>query len=215
MGAKRLDRRVSDRYKLPADANREGRVGRGAPLAHIHKAEIFDVSYAGIAFRIASDIAPTIGEVVAVEFTLPNLPKMAWYAQVMRIEIDPTMSLPDNLVVLKVGAKFMDLPHRRRKELEHQIESLLSEVHKHSESRVHVLTEAIRVQRSFESSFLKLVRGFIVFAAALLLAAWFVQSLAEMGSSQLRTDRPEIWPGYKEHTPISPLREPAKTDGSD
>lgn len=207
MGAKRLDRRVSDRFKLPDDAQREGRVGRGHPIAHIHKAEIYDVSYAGIAFRIASDISPQIGEVVAVEFTLPKYSKMAWYAQVMRVEIDHALSSTD-LTVIKAGAKFLELPHSRRKLLEGHIDDLLQEVSVNQSQRVSILTNALRVQRSYESSFLKLLRGFIVFVACLILASWFINHLSEIGSSELRTNRPPIWPGYKENAPnVNPWRE--------
>jgi hypothetical protein len=209
MGAKRLDRRVSDRYKLPDDAKRDGRVGRGHPIAHIHKAEIYDVSYAGIAFRIASDIAPQIGEVVAVEFTLPKYSKMAWYAQVMRVEIDHSLTLPDNMVVLKAGAKFLELPHARRKLLESHIDDLLSEVHSNLPNRISILTDSLRVQRSYESGFLKLIRGFIVFVSALIVASWFIHHMSEIGSSKLRTSGPPIWPGYREHAPTTnPWRTP-------
>lgn len=209
MGAKRLDRRISDRFKLPDDAERDGRIGRGSPMTHIHKAEIYDVSYAGIAFRIASDIAPQIGEVLAVEFTLPRHSKMAWYAQVMRIEIDHSLTLPDNLVVLKVGAKFLELPTARRKQLEQQIDQLLETVQQNQAHRVSILTQALRVQRNYEASFLKLVRGFVMFVASVIVATWFVNQMAERGSPALRGLGPKIWPGYTEHAPnVSPLANP-------
>jgi hypothetical protein len=57
--------------------------------------EIKDVSTTGLSFTAASDLSPTLGETIRVEFTVPGSQQMACYAKVVRLQ---TLTEKDNLI---------------------------------------------------------------------------------------------------------------------
>lgn len=205
MRARRLDRRVAERYRVPDQAH-EGRFSRGYPThpRRVSKAEIYDVSYSGIAFRISSDLSPEIGELVAIEFQLPGAPRMAWYAQVMRLEIEHTSHDPEHHSLIKVGAKFMDIPVLRRKQMEKHIDRLLENVHKDQANRTTIFSEALKVRRSHEITYWRWIRAALFFIFSLAAAAWFVHYMMSVGSTELRVKKPPIWPGYDPNKLVDP-----------
>lgn len=196
MAVKRLDRRHADRFKLPDNAPRDGRFSHGysSGKRRIDKAEIYDVSYAGVAFRISADKAPEIGEMIAVEFRLPNLPQIAWYAQVVRVELEHILTENDqHIPILKIGATFLDLPQLRRKQLESAVEKLLSQVHVDQTERITILTEALRVRRSHEISYWRFVRAFLILSVSIAIAYLALSYIQGIGSRELRGSGPPAW----------------------
>jgi hypothetical protein len=206
MGARRLDRRVAERHKLPEKLAREGRFSRGYPLQprRIARAEIYDISYSGIAFRISADVSPDIGELVAIEFRLPNAPRMAWYAQVVRLEIEHFSTDPEHNAVIKIGAKFLELPTLRRKILERHIDELHDNVHKDQGNRIPILTEALKVRRSHEITHWRWIRATLLFVLSIGFGAWFVHFMMSIGSPSLRGNGPPIWPKFNPNQLESP-----------
>lgn len=223
MRARNLDRRVAERYKLPEDIAKEGRFSRGYPVQprRVSKAEIYDVSYSGVAFRISADLAPEIGELVAIEFKLPNGPRMAWYAQAMRLEVEHTSQNADHPAIIKVGAKFLEIPPLRRKQMERNIDSLLDDVHKDQSNRVHIFSQAMQVRRSHEITYWRWVRLSLLLAFSVAAALWFVHYMTSIGSTERMINRTPIWPGFKSNYLESPgiptdlPQEPASDDPQD
>lgn len=199
MGARRLDRREADRARVPEQEALEGRFSK-YPIRQIHRAEIYDISYSGIAFRINHDLTPEIGELVAIEFRLPGAAKMAWYAQVVRMEIEAQQATHS---LVRVGARFLEIPPARRKALEGHIDTLLEKIHGNQSARITILTEALEIIRSDEISSWRNIRLGIALVLALGAAIWFIGTMKSIGGRELRGQGPNIWPGYKDHQPLS------------
>jgi c-di-GMP-binding flagellar brake protein YcgR len=48
--------------------------------------EIKDISLTGLSFTASADLSPQLGEIIKIQFTVPNSEQMACYAVVIRIE---------------------------------------------------------------------------------------------------------------------------------
>tara|TARA_Y100000817_G_scaffold261155_1_gene215526 strand:+ start:32 stop:712 length:681 start_codon:yes stop_codon:yes gene_type:complete len=55
-------------------------------LAPTHSTEILNISATGVAFVTERDIAPKLGEIIKMEFTIPGGEKIAWFGRVVRTE---------------------------------------------------------------------------------------------------------------------------------
>lgn len=94
---------------------------------HVYTTRFVNVSETGIAFLVDRDLAPHLGDVIKLEFTVPGNGQIAWFARVVRMEEfesggwKPRHRRSDEILV---GVHFLDLPegHRRdiRKGLEDQ-----------------------------------------------------------------------------------------------
>lgn len=82
--------------------------------------EFINVSETGMAFAVEPGAAPRIGEVIKVEFPIPGESRMAWFARVVRVEMNEIESrwydettdeassiLPPGVIV---AVRFMNLP---------------------------------------------------------------------------------------------------------
>ncbi len=76
------------------------------------KTELRDISLTGLSFLAQQDLSPQIGEVIKIQFSVPNSQQMACYAVVIRIE---KINQFDNLV----GVHFYKLDRTQRLNLVH------------------------------------------------------------------------------------------------
>jgi hypothetical protein len=97
----------SPRYILQPQDNTLIRVAGPKQIPWEEGTDIKNISLTGIAFTAPSDICPSIGEFIKIEYEVPGSQKMACYALVTRLE---DLSTEKTLV----GVKFyrMDLPQR-------------------------------------------------------------------------------------------------------
>ena len=95
------------RYVLDTDDNNLIRLSGAEQWAWEESTELRDVSLTGLSFTAPQDLSPQIGEVIKVQFTVPNAQQMACYAIVIRIEkIDELFNL--------VGVHFYKLDRTQR-----------------------------------------------------------------------------------------------------
>lgn len=225
MSENRQERRVAQRYKMPEDQqHRDGRIASGyhGGGRNIRKAEIYDVSHAGVSFRISDLFAPQIGEVVAVEFKIPQAGRtVAWYAQVVRVELEHIdLGEHGHSPMLRVGTQFLNLPQFQKKQLEKMIDGLLEEVHKNQRQRVSIFSEALKVSRPQEYTHWKYWKLLLLLGVSTLMAYSFVTWMSSIGSRDLRSKNSSIWNQKKdfflEQSQGSPLRNTAsESSGAD
>lgn len=203
MSAQR-ERRKADRYQIQDESNREGRFATGyrRGLRHIHKAEIFDVSHLGIGFRTSDEDSPKIGDLIAVEFKLPNSPQMAWFARVVRIELDHIeVENTSNKHVLKIGARFVEMPEIQQKKLENSIDHLLDHTHHEDhETRMSNIRQALHIHIPTELPYWNWLKASLLFIFSIILAFYFINYMKSVGGRELRGSGPAIWP-HKDKLP--------------
>jgi len=99
-----------------------------------HKTRIVNLSSTGLAFVAESPQAPSIGEKVKVEFSVPKEGKVAWFARVVRIEEyydsrwwDPHDSFESPPEVL-VAVTFEDMPEKHRASIQTGLDRRFDEI---------------------------------------------------------------------------------------
>jgi hypothetical protein len=117
------------RYTLrPYDA-KGMRFSRKRKGAKIFETQIINVSETGMAFRVESENAPQIGEVIKVEFNVPGERyKIAWFANVVWLETPYHVALRKKEEV-KAGIQFHSLPERHRQILSAGLKAKFNEVY--------------------------------------------------------------------------------------
>ena len=217
MSADNSNRRNSERYKLPANQLREGRFSTGYTKGdkRIRKAEIYDISQEGISFRIESNYAPELGEVIAIEFQLPNAGPMAWYAKVVRTELEFIEDRESEHVhVLRIATLFVDLPELRKKQLGKLIDDLSSRLkHADQPAKTSILSEVLTVKRRHEVTVWRYVRIAFIFLVSMFLFYEFTHYMSSVGSRYLRGSGPPIWehPGHMPFEDVpGPIADPEK-----
>jgi hypothetical protein len=74
------------RYVLDTEDNNLIRLSGAERLSWEEKTEIRDISLTGLSFLAPLDLSPQIGEVIKIQFAVPDSEQMACYAVVIRIE---------------------------------------------------------------------------------------------------------------------------------
>lgn len=216
MPAKKKDRRQTDRYKYPANARKQGRFSFGYKKGYrrIRHAEIYDISREGVSFRIDENYAPELGELIAVEFQLPNAKSMAWYAKVVRAEIEYIEEKKDEFTqVLRIASVFIELPELRKRQLGNLIDDLASRISKSDgSSRISILSQALTVRRRHDVTLWKYARAILIFAVSMFLAFEFISYMSAIGSRYERGSGPAIWQ-HNGHTPFEDIQTPPTTTG--
>lgn len=218
MSAQKNDRRTAERYKYSKDTPREGRFSSGYIKGHrrIRNAEIYDISSGGVSFRIDENYAPELGELIAVEFRLPNAGQMAWYAKVVRTELEFIETNTDEFTqVLRIAAVFIELPELRKKQLGRLIDELSDRVRNSDQpSRISILSEALTVRRRHEVTLWRFVRAAFIFVVSIFLAFEFISYMGSIGSRYLRGSGPPIWQ-HQGHTPFEDVAPPSSKQDPD
>ncbi|GIL16434.1 MAG: hypothetical protein BroJett040_01850 [Oligoflexia bacterium] len=95
------------RYILQPQDNTLIRVAGPQQIPWEEGTEIKNISLTGLAFTAPSDLCPTVGEIIKIEYEIPGQERMACYSLVTRLE-------PMGSSELLVGVKFykMDMPQR-------------------------------------------------------------------------------------------------------
>lgn len=97
----------SPRYVLDTEDNNLIRLSGAERLTWEEKTEIRDISLTGLSFLAPLDLSPQIGEVIKIQFAVPDSEQMACYAVVIRIEkVDPFNNL--------IGVHFYKLDRTQR-----------------------------------------------------------------------------------------------------
>lgn len=97
----------SPRYILDTTDNNLIRLSGAERLSWEEKTELRDVSLTGLSFVAPQDLSPQIGEVIKIQFSVPNSEQMACYAVVIRIE---KINQFDNMI----GVHFYKLDRTQR-----------------------------------------------------------------------------------------------------
>lgn len=196
MSAKK-DRRAAERLHYNDSLPRNGRFSFGYNKGHrdIQQTEVYDVSSQSISFRVAEAAAPKIDELIAVEFYLPSHGQIAWYARVVRVELEFIETFrTEQTRVLRIAAVFVNLPEHHQKQLEQVIQEILRKTHANDEARASLLSDAFTVRRRFEVTAWYHVRTAIILAVSAYIAFQFVMYMQSIGGRNLRGEGPPIWP---------------------
>lgn len=97
----------SPRYILQPQDNTLVRVAGPRQLPWEEGTEIRNISLTGLVFTAPSDLCPIVGEVIKIQFEVPNKSQMACYGLVTRLE-------PLGRTQMLVGVQFqkLEMPHR-------------------------------------------------------------------------------------------------------
>jgi hypothetical protein len=95
------------RYILNTEDNSLVRLSGAEQLSWEEKTELRDVSLTGLSFLAPQDLCPQMGEVIKIQFSVPEAKQMACYAVVIRIE---KINQFDNLI----GVHFYKLDRTQR-----------------------------------------------------------------------------------------------------
>lgn len=122
-------------------------------FAHRHErglgqtTRMVNLSTSGAAFTTDRSMVPPLGELIKVEFTLPDGEKVAWWARVVRVEeLQPRGWWSETEVIqaldtVVVGTVFQDLPLGHQKKIFKALESKFAEILKqrHRQQFKHTL----------------------------------------------------------------------------
>jgi hypothetical protein len=106
------------RYTLRSFDNRVLRFSKSRRTSQAITTELINVSETGMAFWVDLHQAPSIGEMIKVEFRVPaERYQVAWYARVIWVD-SPLTSTQRKRTQVRVGVRFYELPDGHRKILE-------------------------------------------------------------------------------------------------
>lgn len=122
------------RYVLRPNDNQMLRFAPNKVHNRSHSTRFLNVSETGLAFLIERSSAPTIGELIKIEFAVPGGEQIAWFAKVIRLEeYSPNAwwthqdSLDHHRDVL-VGIQFHQLPDAHRQSIRVHLQAKFREV---------------------------------------------------------------------------------------
>lgn len=113
------------RYVLRADDLQFLRFAPEENADNIYSTRFINVSETGLAFLVERDLVPNLGDVIKIEFPVPNSDTIAWFARVIRMEEyerggwRPRHRRSDEILV---GVRFLDLPEGHRKHIRKGLE---------------------------------------------------------------------------------------------
>jgi hypothetical protein len=101
-----------------------------------HATQVANISETGLAFVAKDYEAPSIGEMIKVEFTVPGEGKMAWFAKVVRVEEyydvrwwDPQDEFESPSEVM-VAVKYVDMPEKHKAVIHRGLETRFEQIRK-------------------------------------------------------------------------------------
>lgn len=184
MRAGRYSRR-SPRYTLRANDIRHLRMARKISRQNIvYETEILDVSETGLAFSLPINEAPQIGELLALEFTVPGGRQMAWRGRVTRIEMPTDRATWKTFSTrITVAVEFYELPATFRSILSRGLELKFQKIEEEGRDR----TWSERWQWIKDNGKWILIYGLLTLATASIL--W----LLSRPTFTYDPDRPTVW----------------------
>lgn len=143
-----------------------------------HKTRIVNLSATGLAFVAIAPEAPSVGEKVKVEFTVPKEGKVAWFARVVRIEEyydsrwwDPSDNFETPPEVL-IAVTYEDMPEQHKMSIQSGLDKRFQEIRSE---------RFVATTRSFlfalKNNFWNLVLFGLCVVAGIMMLRWF--SMAE------------------------------------